>query len=116
MSDDVEVLREKFEALPEIKSKLCWHIWFDSQVNKYDSYRDHVEADRNFINGAWWAFQEQQKELVKMSLINFDSELHLDAAKEEINRLNSLIGEIVWLVHIETSDYDLDGKIQEVLK
>lgn len=49
--------REAFEKIPMIKEKLCWHIWFSGIDNKYDSYLDKVEEDRNFLNGAWMMFQ-----------------------------------------------------------
>lgn len=51
--------REAFEKLPIIKDKLCWHIWFSEKDNKYDSYRDEAEEDRNFLNGAWMMYQEK---------------------------------------------------------
>lgn len=54
---DINKEREAFEKLPMIKEKLCWHIWFSGIDNKYDSYIDTVEEDRNFLNGAWMMFQ-----------------------------------------------------------
>lgn len=54
---DINKEREAFEKLPMIREKLCWHIWFSGIDNKYDSYLDRVEEDRNFLNGAWMMFQ-----------------------------------------------------------
>ena len=125
MSDDVKALRGKFELMAEISEKLTrasLYFYKPDGVYVAKTISDDDQFDCDFVNGAWYAFQEQQKELDKMYLINFDSELHLDAAKEEIQRLNSLIGEISRIVHeAHMSDgnssveivYEL---IQEVLK
>lgn len=59
IGDEMEINKEReaFEKLPMIREKLCWHIWFSGIDNKYDSYLDRVEEDRNFLNGAWMMFQ-----------------------------------------------------------
>lgn len=56
-------MREQFEKLPEIASILdgLHHtiVWFGDD-NKYHT---SFNFDVSFINGAWYAFQEQQKQL-----------------------------------------------------
>lgn len=84
------ILKEKFESLPHIKEKLDGldldiRDWL--YVAKNSSNADQV-ADMHWVNGAWYAYQEQWKKI--------------DA--------------IIRLVHNETSDYDLDDKIKGLLK
>lgn len=59
-------LREQFEKLPEIASILdgLHHtiVWFGDD-NKYHT---SFNFDVSFINGAWYAFQEQQKKIDSM--------------------------------------------------
>lgn len=53
-------LRKQFEALPVIESKLE-HLFFEHgfYYRKYDD----ADQDEYFVNGAWYAFQEQQKKI-----------------------------------------------------
>lgn len=59
-------LRRQFEALPEIKRIVsCDEIKW---CNVYNWYRtDNTDANSIYhvawLNGAWWAFQEQQKKI-----------------------------------------------------
>jgi len=53
-------IREEFEALPEIAERLKNQtIKFVDSTNRYYCYHYSVE----FLNGAWCAFQEQQKKI-----------------------------------------------------
>lgn len=59
------ILKEKFEGLPHIKEKLDGldldvRDWL--YVAKNPSNADHV-ADMHWVNGAWYAYQEQQKKI-----------------------------------------------------
>lgn len=48
--------REQFEKLPEIKERLeRGNVWFNELANNYDGFGGA------FANGAWYAYQEQQK-------------------------------------------------------
>lgn len=53
-------LRKQFEVLPVIESKLE-HLFFENgfYYRKYDD----ADQDEYFVNGAWFAFQEQQKKI-----------------------------------------------------
>lgn len=66
--------REAFERKGNIKIfvKLCV---FDDSINEYSSDELH-EYTLGFVNGAWWAFQEQQKRVDKL-------QAQLDAALKE---------------------------------
>ena len=61
-------MREEFEELDEVKLslKLCE---YDSERDMYDARSAHCEFDEyhtNFVNGAWYAWQEQQKKINKV--------------------------------------------------
>ena len=82
-------LREEFEKLPSIAKYLpC--VFFNDETEGYCNKSDNpVPFDfASFLNGGWMAFQEQQKKL--------------DA--------------IIECVKNNTADYELDRKIQELLK
>ncbi len=55
-------MREEFEKLEEIADKLE-HLFFEDgfYFRKYDD----ADSDEYFVNGAWYAFQEQQKKIDK---------------------------------------------------
>ena len=77
-------MREQFEKLPEIARMIyTYDVLFVNGM--YECSNLEI---RGYVNGAWYAFQEQQRR----------------------------IDEIVRLIHNETSDYDLDDKIKELLK
>ena len=54
--------REKFEALPEIAKILKYkeQSYFDKNTGEYVSLYSYKTG---FLNGAWYAFQEQEKKL-----------------------------------------------------
>jgi hypothetical protein len=52
-------LRKQFEVLPEINKKIVsYKISFDE--GSYNSPFSHINE---WMNGAWWAFQQQQKKI-----------------------------------------------------
>lgn len=58
-------MREDFERLPEIVQGLR-HCHYDESTNIYHADAAHVEEfewHTQFVNGAWYAFQEQQKKI-----------------------------------------------------
>ena len=79
-------IREEFEKLNEIRDSLSEYIVFIG--NTYTTPNPDFYDLVNWLNGAWYTFQEQQKK----------------------------IDEIVKLVHDYTPDYWLDNMIQELLK
>ena len=54
-------MREEFEKLPEI-AELLIEAQFDEQTGEYVSYWSH---NSGYLNGAWYAYQEQQKKIDK---------------------------------------------------
>ena len=67
--------REEFEKLPDVHKKLKdLHptiVWFCDQGNKYASSFEGFQNMVIWLNGAWYAFQEQQKiidELIKSNI------------------------------------------------
>ena len=67
-------MREQFEKLPEIADSLSEHIYFGSD-NLYHSALINFQGLVNWLNGAWYAFQEQQKKidgaLKELELLNY---------------------------------------------
>ena len=80
-------IREEFEKSEHLKERLAI-CWYDEKIGCYLSIQLCDYASASYLNGAWYAFQEQQKK----------------------------IDEIVKLVHDHTPDYWLDNMIQELLK
>ena len=64
--------REEFEKLDEIAETIKNGIYYDEKSNSYWSAVGASYVSLARINGAWYAFQEQQK--------------RIDAIKAEINR------------------------------
>lgn len=54
-------MREQFEKLPEIRDSLSEHIVFIG--SKYTTPNPDFYDLVNWLNGAWYAFQEQQKKI-----------------------------------------------------
>lgn len=61
----IEELRKEFEENKEIRRKLGLLIRFDSEAEMYYytgvSIDEFYQAKLNFINGAWFMFQELNK-------------------------------------------------------
>ena len=60
-------MREQFENMPEVHKKLKdLHptiVWFSDQENEYTSSFDGFQSMVIWLNGAWYAYQEQQKKI-----------------------------------------------------
>ena len=80
-------MRDQFEKLPEIKGTIFEYkheVIFDESENKYTTpcYSTFEPEYVYFLNGAWYAFQEQQKKIDSVNKLidrlysaNEDSEL-----------------------------------------
>ena len=70
-------MREQFEKLPEIRDSLSEHIVFIG--NKYTTPNPDFYDLVNWLNGAWYAFQEQQKKIIEvLKLLNETYPYELD--------------------------------------
>jgi len=67
-------IREEFEKLPEIATSLSQHIYFGDD-NLYHSDLINFQKLVCWINGAWYAFQEQQKKIDEIVSIVRDADL-----------------------------------------
>lgn len=66
-------LRSKFEEIPEIKETLQCGIYYNADLNSYSSVTGASYISLARINGAWMAFQEQQKKIdAVLSYINHE--------------------------------------------
>jgi len=73
-------MREQFEKLPEIKEMLLNNdeLKWCYETNRYINHRVFQDAETGYINGAWYAFQEQQKKIDAVFNAIEQSELHQD--------------------------------------
>ena len=55
-------MREQFEKLPEIAEKLKYLKWSDA-LECYVELADRPVGLAAWVNGAWYAFQEQQQKI-----------------------------------------------------
>ena len=86
-------IREEFEKSEHLKERLAI-CCYDENIGCYLSIQMCDYASASYLNGAWCAFQEQQK---------------------KIDALNDKINKVVRMVYSETDDYYIDEKIQEIL-
>lgn len=95
-------MRGQFEKLPEVYKKLKeLHptiVWFSDQENKYASSFEGFQNMVIWLNGAWYAYQEQQKKIdtLKAKVQELWTELDDRQSKEHIiERCESTIQELL---------------------
>lgn len=82
----VKTMREKFENLAQIKNILEYNesdnVVFDEEKEEYKAelYTTFVPEYIEWINGAWYAFQEQEKKIdaVMQYLDNCERKIEID--------------------------------------
>ena len=75
--------RELFEKLPEIRDSISEHIVFIG--NKYTTPNPDFYDLVNWLNGAWYAFQEQQEKIARLqSRIDGAMDFY-NTAKSDVN-------------------------------
>lgn len=79
-------MREEFEKLPEISERLHTVV-YNEDFNQYHAAMINSRLSVKYIQGAWYAYQEQQKKLDKLSCN------HLWTGKSE-NQYCSKCGEV----------------------
>lgn len=88
-------LREEFEKLPEIAERLKGgSIYWNGYQNKYQTDLVNLMSTVCYINGAWFAFQEQQKKLdaVRKEINDFfDNQTMTPTAREYANKLADVL-------------------------
>lgn len=83
----IDLNREKFEKLPEIAERLHT-VFYNEDLNQYHAATINSGLFVRYIQGAWYAFQEQQKKLDccrdenKAHLEKIDAVLHAIAQSE----------------------------------
>lgn len=76
-------MRSEFEKLPEIAKNLDVLIWFGDD-NIYHSAFINLQDIVCFINGAWYAYQEQQKKIDKaLELLEYNE--YADSSDQAIS-------------------------------
>lgn len=76
-------IREEFEKLEDVKQGLR-HCHYNESTNDYHADVAHEETHEwhtQFVNGAWYAFQEQQKKIDDVFLENAKLKHVIDQVK-----------------------------------
>jgi len=79
--------REEFEKLPEIAEKIKRsRLNFSKSLNRYliSSMSDDDQFDCDFVNGAWYTYQEQQKIIDAVMAILNNNHPHLDGNQQAL--------------------------------
>lgn len=107
-------MREEFESLPEIAEHLEGATWSDATQRYVAKYVNHYRSAM-FLNGAWCAYQEQQKKIEQLlDIINTGLEIErnmnnqIHSLKEKIDKAIEYLDSIEGLVWYE--------QIKELLK
>ena len=58
-------MREQFEKLPEIAERIGGGIYWNEYRQKYQADLSSLFPTVCYLNGAWYAYQEQQKKIDK---------------------------------------------------
>ena len=58
-------MREQFENLPEIKKRIASGVYWNESIKMYRQNGGSCRG-ATFINGAWYAFQEQQEKIARL--------------------------------------------------
>ena len=93
-------LRQKFESLPEVTDSLSCHIRIGSDGLYYTSLVN-FEKLTAWLNGAWYAFQEQQAKINEL--------------QKKINNVNEVLSK----ANIKDDRFSLEfalNEIEELLK
>ena len=95
-------MRGQFENMPEVCKKLKdLHptiVWFSDQENEYASSFEGFQNMVIWLNGAWYAYREQQKKIdeLKTKVQELWTELDDRQSKEHIiERCESIIQELL---------------------
>ena len=95
-------MREQFENMPKVHKKLKdLHptiVWFSDQENEYASSFEGFQNMVIWLNGAWYAYQEQQKkiDMLKAKVQELWTELDDRQSKEHIiEKCESIIQELL---------------------
>lgn len=57
-------IREEFEKLHEVKKDIeNYRLRYNKKLNAYTGLDGKIKNDAIWVNGAWYAFQEQQKKI-----------------------------------------------------
>ena len=89
-------IREEFEKLEDVKQGLR-HCHYNESTKDYHADVAHEETHEwhtQFVNGAWYAFQEQQKKIdgAKKEINNFfDNQTQKPTDREYCNKLADIL-------------------------
>ena len=93
--------REEFEKLPNIVERLHT-VFYNEDLNQYHAATINSGLSVRYIQGAWYAFQEQQKKLaccreennlllIKLSELKLVVETHNNTIQDLCKKLNAVL-------------------------
>lgn len=106
-------LRKEFEALPKIKDKLCT-VEYSPMLNQYHAKMINSATSVRFIQGAWMAFQEQQKKIHKINSIGQCAENQLSDACVKWRELAECKQKRIDVIKLFFDDMDHDTRIGDI--
>lgn len=75
-------IREEFEKLHEVKNDIeNYKLRYNKKLNAYTGLDGKIKSDAIWVNGAWYAFQEQQKKIDDVFLENAKLKHVIDQVK-----------------------------------
>lgn len=99
---DIQKLREEFEKLSEIQEGLkhCTHNESTNDYHANVAHDNEWEWHAQFVNGAWYVFQEQQKQINEIkamaeSWINQDYTHNSDSTDIKIQQMKDCGRDII---------------------
>ena len=109
-------MRDQFENTPEVHKKLKdLHptiVWFSDQENEYTSSFDGFQNMVIWLNGAWYAFQKQQK---KLDCCREENNAHLEKIDDLQARIDVYELHIKTLKNIHENDFNEESESRYIL-
>ena len=91
------VIRNEFEKLHEVKKDIeNYRLRYNEKLNAYTGLDGKIKNDAIWVNGAWYAFQEQQKKIDALK----DCITNLVKQK---NKANAKLDNIQEIIELKTS-------------
>lgn len=106
-------MREQFEKLPEIRKIMNENgIYFMNHSGWYEA-RDFKDFEyEQYINGAWYAFQKQQK---KLDCCREENKAHLEKIDDLQGRIDVYELHIKTLKNIHENDFNEESESSYIL-
>ena len=82
-------MREEFEKLPEIAARIGCGIYWNEYQQKYQTDLSNLFQTVCYLNGAWYAYQEQQNKL--NGILDLACKLQYSSGERIYNEIKELL-------------------------